>query len=313
MSCRIDEYFKLWLVYQPWFSRAVAAYADGLLPLMSAEEREKDNATRRGQIGDLLQPQMLRNDEGGQIQGLEVGPNGMAILPIMGHMMKESSSFGGCSTVACRRLIRQAVRNESVTGLMMYVDSPGGSAAGTFELAAEVARAREHIPVRAHIEDIGASAAYWVASQSERITANKMGEVGSIGTVALLVDDSLEQEAMGRKVHVISTGEYKGAGAPGAPITDRQLEAFREQVNDINGHFLAGVAGGRGMSEERLEGVADGRVFIAEKAEGLGLIDGVATFEDSVADFAHELEGASQAVSRERAIRLVETDLAIDG
>ncbi len=286
MPCRIDQYFGLWLVEQSWFRLMLEAHRQG-----------------------MLQPEMRRDEDGNQIQGLEAGPNGMAILPIQGHMMKDKSSFGGCSTVACRRMVREAVRNDTITGLMLYVDSPGGTASGTFELANEVERAAQHMPVRAHIEDIGASAAYWVASQAQHVTANTMAEVGSIGTVAMVVDDSKKAEAEGVKVHVISTGEFKGAGAPGTAITERQLEAFREQVADVNEYFQSGVRAGRGLDDDQLAAVSDGRVFIAQKAQGLGLIDGVASFEDSVADFAQDLQGRSEALQRDRAIRMTEAEL----
>lgn len=286
MACRIDQYFGLWLVEQTWFRLMLEAYRQG-----------------------MLEPQMRRDDDGNQIQGLEMGPNGMAILPIQGTMMKDQSSFGGCSTVACRRLVREAVRNDAISGLMLFVDSPGGAASGTFELAHEVERAAQHMPVRAHVEDVGASAAYWVASQAQRITANPMGEIGSIGTLAMIVDESKRAEAAGVKVHVISTGEFKGAGAAGTEITERQLEAFQEQVNDVNQHFQAGVQAGRGFDDDQLAAVSDGRVFIAEKAQKLGLIDGIGSFEDSVADFAQELKGRSEAIQRDRSIKMAEAEL----
>ncbi len=286
MACRIDQYFGLWLVEQTWFRLMLEAYRQG-----------------------LLEPQMRRDDDGNQVQGLQAGPNGMAILPIQGTMMKDKSSFGGCSTVQCRRLVREAVRNDTITGLMLFVDSPGGAASGTFELAHEVERAAQNMPVRAHIEDVGASAAFWVAAQAQKITANPMGEVGSIGTLAMIADDSKKAEAEGVKMHVISTGEFKGSGAPGTEITERQLEAFREQVNDVNQHFQAGVRAGRGFDDEQLAAVSDGRVFIAEKAQKLGLIDGVASFEDSVDDFAQELHGRSEALQRDRAVRMAEAEL----
>lgn len=302
MSCRFDHYFTAWLVDQRWFESALAAYEQGLIgpDVLKGKNVLLQEYAREG----VLQPQLVLAEDGSQIQRLETGPNGIAILPMMGHMMKQGSSFGGCSTVACRRLIRQAVRSDNVNGLMLYVDSPGGSVPGTAELAEEVARARKTIPVRAHVEDTGASAAYWVASQAESITCNKMGEVGSIGCVAAISDSSKMAEAQGVKVHVISTGPHKGAGVPGSPVTDEQLAVFQEQVHDVNAHFLDAVRAARGFNDEQLAAASDGRVFIAEKARDRGLIDGVSSFEDAVDDFAASIEPSGPAPGRNRRVRM---------
>lgn len=261
------QHFGLWLVHDQWFSQAVAAYRNGdLKPQMIHEDDDDD--------GDLFQR----------------GPNGMLILPIRGQITKRASSFGGTSSVETRRILRNASLDESVAGVMLFIDSPGGTAAGTFELAEEVRRFAEAKPIKAHIEDLGASAAFWVASQTQSISINQLGEAGSIGTIAVLIDSSQAMENSGLKVHVISTGEFKGAGAPGTEVTDRQLALFQEQVEDFNQHFLEGVSQGRGLTGAALSRVATGRVWIAEKAQALGLVDEVMSFEDAIAKFSEELK-----------------------
>lgn len=259
-----------WLVSDHWFSQALAAYRNGdLKPSM----------------------QLNAKDEGFDF---ERGPEGMLIVPISGVMSKRLTSFdGGTSTIAVRKVLHDALTDASVTGVMLAIDSPGGTAAGTFELAEEVKKFAEVKPIRAHIQDIGASAAYWVASQTQLISVNRLGEVGSIGTVAVLVDSSKAVEAAGLKVHVISTGEFKGAGAPGTEVTQDQLDLFQEQVDDFNAHFLTGISEGRGLTGSALTGIATGRVWIAEKAQRLGLVDLIMSFDDAVAEFAEELRPES--------------------
>ncbi|MCC7085880.1 MAG: hypothetical protein IT427_12835, partial [Pirellulales bacterium] len=93
--------------------------------------------------------------------------DGIATISLNGTLMKHAASLGmGTSTALARRLVRQAANDPQVRGIMLHIDSPGGTVAGTKELADEVATATQRKPVRAHISDLGASAAYWIASQA---------------------------------------------------------------------------------------------------------------------------------------------------
>jgi len=206
--------------------------------------------------------------------------DGVAIVPINGPMMKAESKYGGTSTVGARRAIRAAVRDPEISSILLHVDSPGGHVAGTAELADEVTLAKVTLPVHAHIDDQGASAAYWVASQADVVSANRMAQVGSIGVFAVVADTSAALEAQGVKVHVISTGEQKGAMVPGTEITPEQLELAQEKVNEINQHFTSAVKESR--SKLDLSAVSDGQTFIAKEARKLGLIDKIQSFEQSL-------------------------------
>lgn len=233
------------------------------------------------------QPQIRAQTTSGDRKPFAFHPSGLAVIPISGQLQKGDSKFGGTSTILTRRQIRQAVADSDVRGIMLVVDSPGGTAAGTEELAGEVMRARQAKPVRVHVDDLAASAAFWVASQAERITANRTALVGSIGTIAVLEDTSQRAEMEGIKVHVISTGAFKGVGIPGTEVTDEQIKFMSEIVGKINDEFLGAVKVGRGrrLSRERLMEAADGRVFLAQDARDLGLIDEVLSQDDAMGAF----------------------------
>jgi signal peptide peptidase SppA len=207
---------------------------------------------------------------------------GIAIISMCGPMTKAPTSFDdGCSTVGVRRQIRNAVRDDSVTAILLRIDSPGGSVSGTQDLANDVAQAVKKKPVYAYCEDYCCSAAYWVASQCEKIYSGPTAIVGSIGTYMVVQDMSSMADMMGIKVHVLSTGPQKGAGVPGSEITDGQITAFQKTVNDLNTHFLAAVSQGRHIRSIKAgEGVATGDVWIGAQAETAGLIDGVGSMDD---------------------------------
>lgn len=230
----------------------------------------------------------------------EVTRDGVAVVPVSGPLFKGGSKFGSASTVEIRRAVRQARDDPEVAGILLHVDSPGGQVSGVQELADEV-RATDRVkPVHAHLDDLGASAAYWVASQARHVTANATAQVGSIGVVALVEDSSGAAEQEGVKVHVVATGPRKGDFAPGAAVTDDALQALREEVLDDHEHFLAAVTRGRGLRGKRLEAVTDGRTWIAAKALGLGLIDQVLSEEEAVGTLAKAVRSAT-AGRRERA------------
>lgn len=216
----------------------------------------------------------------------------IAAIPIAGPMVK-GTSWWGTSTPAVRRAVKAAAADRKVDAIVLHIDSPGGMVAGTQELADAVAEARAVKPVHAYVSDMGASAAYWVASQAQTITANRTAEVGSIGVLAVVDDFSGAFEKMGVKVHVVSTGPYKGAGVLGAPVEDKHLAYVQERVDETMGYFRAAIAAGRpALSGKALDRVADGRVWGAAEAVDLGLIDGVGSFEDLVGRVAGEVQAA---------------------
>ena len=219
-----------------------------------------------------------------------VTSNGIAVISISGQIMKGVSKFGGTSSLLTRMALRSAMEDDKIKGIMFHIDSPGGTVAGVDELATDIARAAEKKIVRAHIDDLGASAALWIAAQASTLTANKMAQIGSIGAFIVLEDTSGKAEMEGIKVHVISSGPLKGAFADGAPITDAQLASVQKTVDDITGHFLTAISIGRGMDMDKVEALADGSTMIAKDALSAGLIDDVMSFEDAINDLSAEID-----------------------
>jgi signal peptide peptidase SppA len=254
-------HFGPWMIEPEWFRNAVTAINAGT---WKAE-------------GVTVEPD--DDDENGSYQVV----NGVAVMPLHGPMMKARSKFGGASTIDARSQIRKAVSDARVSAIMLHIDSPGGTVAGTDALAADVASANASgKPVYAHIDDMGASAAYYVASQAKRITASPSSLVGSLGTRMVIVDSSEAAKQDGLKVHDVSTGAFKGAGQPGTPVSDAQLKYFQGIVDDGNSHFKAAVRRGRGFSNEETDALFDGKVHDARQAQSFGLIDGVESFDSAM-------------------------------
>jgi signal peptide peptidase SppA len=215
------------------------------------------------------------------------GGKSVAVVKALGTLMKGQSSFGGTSTVQLRRDIRAAANDPNVSGILLAIDSPGGTVAGTADLGAEVKSATRKKPVWAHIDDLGASAAYWMASQANAIYANHASaRVGSIGTVWTVYDTSEAAQKDGVRVLQFATGPLKGMGTPGAAVTDEHQAEYSRLVNDSQAHFDAAVRSGRGLSAAELSAVRSGGVFPAAEAKALKLIDGIRPLESTLAALA---------------------------
>jgi signal peptide peptidase SppA len=238
--------------------------------------------------------QCVASVKAGVLDGQESQPksdlyveDGVAFIEMNGPMMKAPSKFGGCSTVYVRQLVREAMASDEVKKVMMIVESGGGSVSGTKELADDVRALNEKKPVTAYINDIGASAAYWVASQASNVVCNEMAEVGSIGVVAVVEDTSEAYERAGVKVHVISTGDMKGAFTDGAPVTDAMIEEMQAKVDFYSVMFKDAILSARDIPD--LDSIADGRTYTAQQALKFGLVDGVARLEDVVAQLKQSI------------------------
>jgi signal peptide peptidase SppA len=216
------------------------------------------------------------------------GGKSVAVVRLAGTMMKSAGSFGGTSTVQARHDLRAAAADPDVKAILMAIDSPGGAISGTADLAADVNKARRKKPVWAHIDDLGASAAYWVASQADQVFANSATAlVGSIGTYGSVTDLSGAAEKGGVKVRVFRSGPLKGAGAiPGDPLTDEQAAHLQRTVDLTQQHFDAAVKSGRGLTAAQLAAVRTGGVWLAGEAKELKLIDGIRPLETTLAALA---------------------------
>jgi signal peptide peptidase SppA len=237
-----------------------------------------------------------------------VTPEGIAVVDIRGGMMKGWSKYAECDTLGVRSAVRAATADARARGILLVVDSPGGGVPGTQELADDVMAARQAKPVHAFIDDMGASAAYWVASQAERVTVNALGEVGSIGVYAVLVDESEAAEMAGVKVHVVSTGGHKGAGVAGTPITEATLTDTQRIVDQVNEAFHAAILRGRPSLD--VSKVATGQVWIGAEAVGLGLVDAVEPMEQAYAALVAEAGRREAATRSSEARRLAIGTLA---
>lgn len=261
-------------------------HMDQYVGLWACEERRFQETLAHVRTPELLAAHMAAVAAApGSVGDYLVSDGGVAIVDMVGTMTKFGSSLSQMryGTIGIRRSIRKAAADDAISAILLRVDSPGGTVAGTSDLADDVARAAKDKPVVAFIEDMGASAAYWVASQATRVVANRGALVGSIGTYLIVQDFSEAFAKEGIKTHVIRAGAFKGAGVEGAPVTAEDIAELQRVVTSINEIFVSSVASGRRLGMEFARALADGRVHVGAEAVSLGLVDGIESFQSALA------------------------------
>lgn len=230
---------------------------------------------------------------------------GVATLGIRGVMLKSvpwwMSYFGmsAVSTPAIAAAVREAAADPNVKRIVLRIDSPGGQVSGVEDAGNAIREAGAAKPVTAVVEDMAASAAYWLASQASDIVVAPGGSVGSIGVYMVSVDSSRLYDKMGISVKVHRAGELKGAGTPGTPLTDAQAAYFDEEVREIAADFVKAVASGRGLDANNADQLATGRMWRAQRAKTMGLVDRVESIPSALQSIATAVKEARMADEHE--------------
>lgn len=214
--------------------------------------------------------------------------DGVALFAVHGIIARRMNLFmqicGGVSTELLGRDIQAALADPQVHALVLDVDSPGGTADGTAELANLLYQARGLKPILACASGEMCSAAYWIGSAADQVfVSSEVAIIGSIGVVMTHLDRSGTDASEGIKVSEIYAGKYKRIASAHAPLNDEGRAYIQSQVDRVYAVFVQDVARNRSVSvEEALARMADGRVFCGSQAVEHGLADAVATLEQSI-------------------------------
>lgn len=164
-------------------------------------------------------------------------------------------------------------RDDTVKGVVIRVDSPGGVVAPSQEIFTAVADLAKTKPVIASLSAVAASGGYYVACGAPIIMANPGTLTGSIGVLFQTSDMQGLMEKLGIKHDMIVSGKYKGAGSPFFPLTPEQRDQLQAMVLDIHRQFVGDVAASRKMPIEKVEALAQGQAFTGRQAFENGLVD----------------------------------------
>lgn len=172
-------------------------------------------------------------------------------------------------------------------GIILYVDTPGGSVYASDELYLKIKEYQEKTerPVYSSMQSQAASGGYYISAPCDKIIANRNCWTGSIGvTMGTFIDISQLMEDLGIKTTTITSGDNKAMGSNFDEMTAEQRQIFQSLVDEAYDQFVGIVAEGRGMDEAVVRTLADGRIYTAKQAAENGLVDAIGTYEEAIAD-----------------------------
>ncbi len=238
----------------------------------------------------------------------EIGPH-TAEVRIDGPIMADTAA----SSEQVIKGLERAFDAEGAEGVVLRINSPGGSPVHARQIYEEVMRLRgehEDTPVHAVIEDMGTSGAYYVAAAADRIHVSEASVVGSIGVImgSFGADEALERLGIERRVY--SAGEDKAFLDPFAPEDPEHVEHLQGLLDDIHEQFISAVREGRGdrlneatIEEERL---FSGLIWTGRQSLELGLADEIGSVRSVARDVIGEDEVVDYTARRDVLARLAD-------
>ncbi|RJX19139.1 MAG: signal peptide peptidase SppA [Ammonifex sp.] len=216
------------------------------------------------------------------------GGERIAVVYIQGIITTQTISGGpfGGSTAGIRGVVdalRRVEEDPAIKAVVLRLDSPGGSAAASQEVAAQVERVKKAgKKVVVSMGDVAASGAYWIAAGADRIVADPATVTGSIGVLIETIQVTGLYGKIGVNKEVVKSGPFKDMGSESRPMTAEERTILQKMVDDIYDQFVDRVAQGRNMRREQVLVLADGRVFTGRQAKSAGLVDELGDFRDAV-------------------------------
>lgn len=225
---------------------------------------------------------------------------GLAVVSVNGAISSTSSGNilnEGASASRINHLIKKAADDDRVKGLLLAINSPGGSAAASQEIYRELERFKEKgKPIVVSMGDYAASGGYYIASQADYIIASPATMTGSIGVIMQIMDLSELYDKLGINTEVIKAGALKDAGGGNRPLNDEERAYFQAMADEIYQQFIVDVARARDLSYSDVSQLAEGQVILASQALEVGLVDGLGNYYDAL-DKLMELTGLEGEVN----------------
>ena len=227
--------------------------------------------------------------------------NGIAIIPIVGTLVRRTvgleAQSGLTSYGTIEDQLEAALKDNSVKAIMLDIDSPGGEAGGVFDLADKIFSARKVKPIWAVANDEAFSAAYAIAAAADRIYLSRTGGAGSIGVIAVHLDQSQAEEDAGLKYTAIFAGARKNDLSPHEPLTDPARAQLQAEVDRIYELFATTVARMRGIDLAAVK-ATEAALYFGDQAIAANLADRIGTMGDALSDLSKKVARPSSTSIR---------------
>lgn len=203
------------------------------------------------------------------------GLGNVAVIEIKGVIQGDKSGgvFGMpvTSSKEIVQLIEKAEKNPLIKAVVIEINSPGGSAVASAEIADALKKSKK--PVVSVIREIGASGGYWIASASDRIFAHRLSMTGSIGVISSYLEFAGFLDKYNVTYRRLVAGKYKDAGSPYKELTPEEEMLYQQKLDMLYDAFVSEVALNRNLDKKKVRELATGFVYLGTEAKEDGLID----------------------------------------
>ncbi|MCQ4257468.1 S49 family peptidase [Stutzerimonas stutzeri] len=228
-----------------------------------------------------------------------IAQTGIQVVDVHGVLVSRGAHLQPCETMTSyeglRQQLRQAVADPMVQHVVLDIDSPGGSATGAFELAADIRAMAQQKPITGVVNFGAYSGGYIIAAACTDIVVSQTSGVGSIGVIASHYDRSQMNEKLGIKVTTVYAGTHKNDLTPHEPISDQSLKVLNDLVQESYQLFVNVVADYRGLSVQQVIDTQAG-LYRGKAGISAGLADRLQSPQQAVDDI-------SQAIAQARSQR----------
>ncbi len=246
------------------------------MPLMISEDYA--NALVSADYGWLEKKATLyQQPDSNRLQGID---EDTAIISVSGPLSQKGSFwsflFGGSSYEEIRAQYKKALNDDQIKTIIFDINSPGGVVSGAFDLVDEIYGSRGKKRTIAYINEMAYSAAYAIASAADEIHIPRTGGVGSIGVIAMHVDQSQFDQKIGVKYTPIFAGKKKNDFSSHEPLSKRAYEEVKSEIDDVYNIFTETVARNKEISIDEIKKMEAG-IYQGQKAVDVGLADEITT------------------------------------
>ena len=178
--------------------------------------------------------------------------------------------------------IEKAREDKNVLGIVLRINSPGGSVGAVQEIYTSLKKFRQEKPLVVSIEDIALSGGYYIASLGNPIFANKGSLVGSIGVIVISFNAKKLLDNIGIKVNVIKSGKHKDILFWGREVSNDEKKMIEDMLEKAHRQFIEDVASARSLSIKYIKPYSDGRLIISEEAIKIKLVDKIGNINEAI-------------------------------
>ncbi|MBI1970026.1 signal peptide peptidase SppA [Candidatus Woesearchaeota archaeon] len=225
----------------------------------------------------------------------------VAHIKIYGPIMVTKSGgwmSSGTSSTDIAELIEKADKAIGVKAILLEINSPGGSAVASDEIARAIKKSNK--TTVAWIREVGASGAYWIASATDHIVANRMSVTGSIGVIGSYLEFAELIEQYNVTYRRMVAGKYKDLGSPFKELTEEEESLLQDLLDQLHEEFIQEVASNRNLPYEKTKEIATGMFYLGKQAKELGLVDALGGKEEAIAYLEKQMNATATLAKYEK-------------